>query len=492
LIEKGISPSQIAIKSSETNEIENINLLSRDCEIRYIITKTALAEGWDCPFAYFLGIIPNTSSATGLTQLVGRTLRQPYQKRIGTKENPDNLDKSYIFYLKGDTGSVLDQIKKGLENNGLEDLATGIKLTNPDGTIEEIEDKTKTKKVKIRKDILDKYKKSLYLPVFWNKAENRRFDYNLDIEQNIDYSRFDFTPEFLTRLKNKLNDSQNREHFVIDFNPETGKFEKVVGDFIITKSNDEMTKQSLISNLGLFTKNPFISAKIANKFFAKIQEDKELQKAKDIVGSQITTEILKEFKEFRNQESEQVFEKMVEAEKVCLAFGEMEDGGFCFNQTVDSVQEEQKDEKYLYEKYDFATLNRSEELFKNKLIGNQKNLLWWYRNPERDTKEQINFSIQSFLQNNIRPDFIATKIDPETSKIKMVYILESKGRHLLGNEDTKNKMKVFEVLNKIMKEKKTVVLDKENAVVKLEPNQNIEACFVEQGEEGKINELFNE
>lgn len=34
--------------------------------------KEALREGWDCSFAYILGIIPNVGSNTGVTQLVGR------------------------------------------------------------------------------------------------------------------------------------------------------------------------------------------------------------------------------------------------------------------------------------------------------------------------------------------------------------------------------------------------------------------------------------
>ena len=52
LIELGVNADNIAIKSSSQNDIEDINLLSKDIEIRYIITKEALKEGWDNPFAY--------------------------------------------------------------------------------------------------------------------------------------------------------------------------------------------------------------------------------------------------------------------------------------------------------------------------------------------------------------------------------------------------------------------------------------------------------
>ena len=48
----------IAVKTSSTDELKEVDdvggLMSRDCPIRFIITKQALQEGWDCPFAYVL------------------------------------------------------------------------------------------------------------------------------------------------------------------------------------------------------------------------------------------------------------------------------------------------------------------------------------------------------------------------------------------------------------------------------------------------------
>ena len=67
----GINPEHIVVKTSardELKEVEDIGgLLSRDCAIRFIITKQALQEGWDCPFAYILTILTNPMSKTGIT-----------------------------------------------------------------------------------------------------------------------------------------------------------------------------------------------------------------------------------------------------------------------------------------------------------------------------------------------------------------------------------------------------------------------------------------
>ena len=85
LIGQGVPKDWIAVKSAEIDEMKEFEdiggLLSRDCPIRYIITKQALQEGWDCSFAYVLVILTNPHSKTALTQLVGRILRQPYGRK---------------------------------------------------------------------------------------------------------------------------------------------------------------------------------------------------------------------------------------------------------------------------------------------------------------------------------------------------------------------------------------------------------------------------
>src|SRR5688572_31988790 len=51
---EGVEESAIAIKTSEKDDIEGIDLLAEGCPVEWIITKAALQEGWDCPFAYIL------------------------------------------------------------------------------------------------------------------------------------------------------------------------------------------------------------------------------------------------------------------------------------------------------------------------------------------------------------------------------------------------------------------------------------------------------
>jgi len=50
-------------------------VFSEKCPAKYIITQKALAEGWDCAFAYVLVSLAGVKSSTAVEQLLGRILR---------------------------------------------------------------------------------------------------------------------------------------------------------------------------------------------------------------------------------------------------------------------------------------------------------------------------------------------------------------------------------------------------------------------------------
>ena len=80
LVDIGVPEEQIAIKTSDIDDLKDIELMSKDCKIRYIITVNALKEGWDCPFAYILASLANRTSSVDVEQILGRILRQPHQR----------------------------------------------------------------------------------------------------------------------------------------------------------------------------------------------------------------------------------------------------------------------------------------------------------------------------------------------------------------------------------------------------------------------------
>ncbi len=114
LLEKKIPEEQIKIKTADKNELQNVNLLSKDCPVRYIITVNALKEGWDCPFAYILASLADRSSSVDVEQILGRVLRLP---NVRKNENV-MLNMSYVFTASARFSETLDSIVKGLNRAG--------------------------------------------------------------------------------------------------------------------------------------------------------------------------------------------------------------------------------------------------------------------------------------------------------------------------------------------------------------------------------------
>lgn len=114
LLKVGIPEGQIKIKTAEKDELKGIDLNSKDCEVRYIITINALKEGWDCPFAYILASLADKSSAVDVEQILGRVLRQPYVMQ----HSASLLNISYVLTASAKFNETLQNIVRGLQASG--------------------------------------------------------------------------------------------------------------------------------------------------------------------------------------------------------------------------------------------------------------------------------------------------------------------------------------------------------------------------------------
>ena len=114
LLSWNIPENQIKIKTANVDEIKNINLMDKDCPVRFIITVNALKEGWDCPFAYILASLANKTSRIDVEQILGRILRQPYTKQHQTRL----LNLSYVLTSSSYFLETVDNIVDGLNKAG--------------------------------------------------------------------------------------------------------------------------------------------------------------------------------------------------------------------------------------------------------------------------------------------------------------------------------------------------------------------------------------
>lgn len=91
--EHHIPEAQIAVHTGDEKGLKDVDLNAESCAIRYVVTQSALKEGWDCPFAYVLCSVANLSSTTAVEQMLGRILRMPNAK----EKKRDALNKAYAF-----------------------------------------------------------------------------------------------------------------------------------------------------------------------------------------------------------------------------------------------------------------------------------------------------------------------------------------------------------------------------------------------------------
>lgn len=115
--EMGVPAEWIRRQTAVDKELDN-QLMSETSPVRVIITKDALREGWDCPFAYVLALLGSTKAKTSLTQMIGRVLRQPGAKRTGV----DPLDSAWVFCREVTVKDAVEGIRAGLDQEGMGDL----------------------------------------------------------------------------------------------------------------------------------------------------------------------------------------------------------------------------------------------------------------------------------------------------------------------------------------------------------------------------------
>lgn len=134
LMDMGIPEEQIAVKTSNVDDLNGRDLMGRDCPVRYIITVNALKEGWDCPFAYILASLANRTSTVDVEQILGRILRQPYAMQHASPL----LNTSYVLTNSVDFHSTLEKIVAGLNKAGFsrKDYRIGETIETPQAPVQ--------------------------------------------------------------------------------------------------------------------------------------------------------------------------------------------------------------------------------------------------------------------------------------------------------------------------------------------------------------------
>jgi len=391
--EAKILEDEIAIKTSTTDQLTGIDLFSKNCKIRYILTVNALAEGWDCSFAYLLISVANIGSKISVEQIIGRIVRLPNAK----EKNQPALNNSYIFASAKNFNEAATQIVSGLENNGFsrEDL---INASAPN-------QKYEFEAEKITKD-------KILVPYLALKEDKLEFGDLLEgFELSKTQAEFEFKPHF---------DSDGIVKIDINKEEEWWWARQTTLNLIYRDKNfseEELTqwldKKLRFIELEKQDKLKFIKKAIEHQL--KNHHLSELSVNRFVLKDELERQIIQREEEYTKKQ----FQDLIKNKKITLS--EFED----YPQKI--ILSDKENQEFKRNFYDgMEKLNKEELNFVSRIDSESlPNIKVWVRNREKQ-----DFFIQGWKRGKFYPDFVAL------TKKGTTLALEWKGADRKTNEDT--------------------------------------------------------
>lgn len=435
LISIGVPPATIRIKSAETDELGREDLIGEKprSPVRWIITKDALKEGWDCPFAYVLVLLDNTRAKTAITQMVGRVLRMPQVRLTGREA----LDRCYVICHNAEVRSTVNHVRSGLENEGMGDLSGFVRTSEAEIEMKEISISRREAFRSTR----------IFLPkVLHSDGAGgwRDLDYDRDILAEIDWGTLEIEDVQGINVSvsaggSALVDVYGGESEVTDFDVAWGS------DIDITY---------FARGMGFVIPNPWLATRLAQDAIdALVDNGVEITK--------INSSRARYSEQFRTILSSQIEDLARE-----VFIGKFDAGDLRFDLEADSGNYE-VDESYkrvvtsrertlthhaqpvqrsLFEPMLESDFNALEERFAFYLDARSA-ILWWHRVA---ANQRRGYFLRGWRRDRIFPDFVAIATDNGDADCfnEQLLLFETKGAHLENFQDTDYKQSVMSFLQK--------------------------------------------
>lgn len=436
LMGAGLDEAEIALKTAETNDLdkpENRDLLAPSCRVRVIITKAALAEGWDCPFAYVLCSLAASGNESAMTQLVGRILRQPH----ATRTDVAALDESYVFTHRAETAAVVKAIKSGLESDGLSDLVQDVVLSDPAG------DAAAKRKID-RRDALSMT--DIALPqVLWIEPEReaRLLDAETDLFPAIDWSALD-VETFVDGLPKGAHAAATQ--IVRLRTGEGAGFE--TEDAVAEHDAASFDAPHAVRMITDIVPNPYVARNLIQRLLDRLASrgfDAEL------IGRMsgfIVQELRKALIHWREGQAATVFRDRLDSGQIEFRVrGDARDWiapDHIWTTAVETAPQLPSKTGGALERSLFLPVYASElnadETKVAIYLDAESAIKWWHRNGT----DRGSYALRGWRRGNVYPDFVFAALKDDSGE--RIVAMESKGDQLAGNLDTEYKRQLLETL----------------------------------------------
>ena len=418
----------VRVKSATNDELGKEDLLSEFSKVRWIITKSALMEGWDCPFAYLLVMLDNTQAQRAITQLVGRVIRQPHAQLT----DRELLDQCYVYCNNAEVGTVVEQVKKGLEAEGLTGL--GDEVMGGLGSQQQ-QDEMQEQTVHRREQFQGQ---DIFLPMVLHKNGDdwMQLDYQSHILPHIDWSSIE-PPDPEASAPN----SARRQSAAVNFDEIPVYHADQALDIDKTVKVSHFTR-----HLSDILPNPWQAARVTQQLITYLRAtggtDADIYDRRAYLAHLLREHVKNEVE----TQAEQVFRKKLDEGEIRFDL-QVEQPNFRMKQSYEILVysgDSQLERRYgeplqlslferVYERYFDSELEKNFACY----LDGQRAVQWWHRVAVR---QQGEYYLQGWKQGRIYPDFVAM------ANGERLLIFETKGEHLIGNPDTEYKQKVLKAL----------------------------------------------
>lgn len=397
LEELKIPEEEIAIKTSKNDEIKGIDLLSPKCPIHYIITVNALKEGWDCPFAYVLISVSNIGSRIAVEQTMGRILRLP---QAVEKKNLD-LNYSFVYTSSESFSKASSAIIKGLEDNG---------YSRAD--LRENKGKVVAEKTDFDRFIKDS---NIQVPYIGFKSKKEVLSFNADLVGETFKIYEHYKP-----FKIDFHADQN-QRVKIDIDKENGIIRVFQGKLMLVLYPEDFSLDEISNWLKRNINHMVISSSEMGKYIDLVMKDL----AKDHTVEELSLnrfrvkeKILDEIASIIEVYAKNNFDKMITEGKIDTK------SAFYSPDKISTLTRLSPEhfQKHLFERAGYMNGEETELAWRLDVLDN---VLWWYRNREKE-----DFYFQGWKSGKFYPDFIVK------TKGGNYLLVEYKGEDRLSNEDT--------------------------------------------------------
>lgn len=444
LIERlSVREEEIRIKSSETDELGDTDLFDPLCPVKYIITKEALQEGWDCSFAYVLALLDKTTAQTAMTQMIGRVLRQP-DARSTTIEA---LNQCYVFCYDQDVSEAVENVRKGLEEEGMTGLGEFVRAEG--GGNSSNDDSADLLTVK-RNSKFEGLK--IFLPKVLHKDGKgwREISYERDILSQIPWETL--TYDISGFLDSK--DAPITTEIGIDVQ-EKADLTGEQGTLELISSKPKMLEVWVEKRLdiGFLTRplldvvpNPWQAARIMMEAIDALNKKGHTEEVIFNNRLYLLDSIKRSLKKQVHELSEKVFMGKLKGGEITFRLITSGNENMNFEIAQELRVMARKNERKLRQANNDPVTNSLFEIVFEKDLNNlekdfalylsgQEAVYWWHRMVARQ-----DYGLQGWQKNKVYPDFIACL------NKKRLMVLETKGLQLKGNDDTEYKTRLFDLL----------------------------------------------